>query len=86
MAEISSAKEALDGLDEDSAVYKSAGALMVQVKDIEALRKDLDERAEELEVKSKSYSRHEESLKKSVDELRQELSTALGQTPSGDVS
>ena len=73
MAEVSSAKEALDGLDADAAVYKSAGALMIQVNDIEALKKELGERAEELEVKSKSYSRHEESLKKSVDELRQEL-------------
>jgi chaperonin cofactor prefoldin len=59
-------------------VYKSAGALMIQVPDVDTLRKDLDERAEELEVKSKSYSKHEDSLKKTVEDLRQELSMALG--------
>lgn len=57
---------------------------MIQIKDVEGLKKDLDERAEELEVKAKSYSRHEESLKKTVDELRQELSVALGQGPVGE--
>ena len=83
-AEVNSAQEALGDLDDDAAVYKSAGALMIQVKDVEGLKKDLGERAEELDVKAKSYSRHEESLKKTVDELGQELSAALGQGPVGD--
>jgi prefoldin beta subunit len=75
----------LDSLDDDAAVYKSAGALMIQVKDVDGLKKELDERAEELEVKSTSYSRHEESLKKTVDELKEELTMALGQAqPGGD--
>lgn len=78
MAEVESAREALKDLPEDTAVYKSAGALMIQVKDVESLKNDLDERSEELEVKSKSYAKHEDSLKKTVDELREELSAALG--------
>ena len=78
VAEVDSAREALKDLPEDAAVYKSAGALMIQVKDVESLRTDLDDRAEELEVKSKSYAKHEDSLKKTVDGLREELSTALG--------
>jgi prefoldin beta subunit len=78
MVEVTSAAEALKDLPEDAAVYKTAGALMIQVKDVETLKKDLDERAEELEVKSKSYAKHEDSLKKTVEELREELSAALG--------
>lgn len=77
-AEVESAREALKDLPEDAAVYKNAGALMIQVKDVETLKKDLDERAEELEVKSKSYVKHEDSLKTTVEELREELTAALG--------
>ena len=76
--EVESAREALKDLPEDAAVYKAAGALMIQVKDIETLKKDLEERAEELEVKSKSYAKHEGSLKTTVEDLREELSAALG--------
>ena len=82
MAEVNSAREALKDLPEDAAVYKSAGALMIQVKDVDTLKADLEERAEELEVKSKSYAKHEDSLKKTVEELREELSAALG-APGG---
>lgn len=76
--EVESARDALKGLPEDAAVYRSAGALMIQVKDVDQLRKDLEERAEELEVKTKSYSKHEASLKKTVEDLRSELTAALG--------
>jgi prefoldin beta subunit len=76
--EVNSAREALKDLPEDAAVYKSAGALMIQVKDVETLKTDLEERAEELEVKSKSYAKHEDSLKKTVDDL---CSTSCGRGP-----
>ncbi len=84
--EVNSAKEAMDGLEEGAAVYKSAGALMIQVKDVDTLKADLVERSEELEVKAKSYSKHEESLKKTVEDLRNELTVALGQGPAGGLS
>lgn len=77
-AEVDSALEALKDLPEDAAVYRSAGALMIQVKDRDALRTEMEDRAEALEVKSKSYTKHESSLKKTVEELRQELTAALG--------
>ena len=83
---MTSAKEALDGVEEGAAVYKSAGALMVQVKDVDSLKDEMAERAEELEVKSKSYAKHEKSLKETVEELRTELSTALGQGPGDELT
>jgi prefoldin beta subunit len=84
--EVDSAKEAMDGIEEGAAVYKSAGALMIQVKDVDTLKTDLAERSEELEVKSKSYSKHEDSLKKTVEDLRNELTVALGKGPAGGIS
>jgi prefoldin beta subunit len=84
MTEANMAKEALEGLEESAAVYKSAGALMIQVTDKEALKAELAERVEELEVKSKSYAKHEESLQKTVEELRGELTLALGQDSAGN--
>ena len=86
VAEVKSAHEALDGLEDGAAVYRSAGALMIQVKDVDALKAEMSERSEELEVKAKSYSKHEESLKKTVEDLRSELTVALGQGPGGDVA
>ncbi len=83
MAEVNSAREALKDLPEDSNVFRSAGALMIQVKDVDTLRTELDERSEELEVKSKSYEKHEDSLKKTVEELRAELTAALGGAGEG---
>ncbi len=85
MTEVNSAKEAMDNLEEGAAVYKSAGALMIQIKDVDSLKADLAERSEELEVKSKSYAKHEESLKKTVEDLRNELTVALGQGPAGGI-
>lgn len=86
VAEVKSASKALEGLEDGAAVYRSAGALMIQVKDVDSLKAELSERSEELEVKAKSYSKHEESLKKTVEELRSELTVALGQGPGGDVA
>ncbi len=81
--EVNSAKEALEGLDDGAAVYRSAGALMIQIKDVDALKEEMADRSEELEVKTKSYSKHEASLKKTVEDLRNELTLALGQGPGG---
>ena len=79
--EAKAALDALGGLEEGAAVYKSAGALMIQVKDISAYKVEVEERVEELEVKAKSYTKHEESLRKTVEDLRDELTMALGQGP-----
>jgi prefoldin beta subunit len=77
VAETQATLEELNKLEKDATVYRSTGGLLIQVKDVEALKKDLAERGEELEVKEKSYSKHEKSLRESVDELKEELSTAL---------
>jgi prefoldin beta subunit len=84
VAEAKAAVEALTDVEEGAAVYKSAGALMIQVKDVSALKAEMEERVEELEVKTKSYTKHETSLRKTVEELRDELTLALGQGPGAE--
>ena len=75
--------EELGKLEGESVVYRSTGALLIRVKDLEALRKELGDRKEELEVKEKSYSRHEQSLRKTVEELKDELNAAISRGVAG---
>ena len=77
MAEATVTSEELGKLEGDAIVYRSTGALLIRVKDLEALRKEVGDRKEELEVKERSYSRHEQSLRKTVEELKNELNAAL---------
>jgi len=79
-AETKATVEELGKLEADAVVYRSTGALLIRVKDLEALKKEMGERTEELEVKEKSYSRHEQSLRKSVEELKEELNAALSRS------
>ena len=75
--------EELGKLEGESVVYRSTGALLIRVKDLEALKKELGDRKEELEVKEKSYSRHEQSLRKTVEELKDELNAAISRGVAG---
>ena len=83
-AEAKATVEELGKLEADAVVFRSTGALLIKVKDIEALKKELGDRKEELEVKEKSYSRHEQSLRKSVEELKDELNAALSRSGPTD--
>ncbi len=79
-AEAKATVEELGKQESDAVVYRSTGALLIRVKDIEALKKELGDRGEELEVKERSYTRHEQSLRKTVEELKDELNAALSRT------
>ena len=82
-AETKATLEELGKLEGESVVYRSTGALLIRVKDLEALKKELGDRKEELEVKEKSYSRHEQSLRKTVEELKDELNAAISRGVAG---
>jgi prefoldin beta subunit len=75
--------EELGKLEGESVVYRSTGALLIRVKDLDALKKELTDRKEELEVKEKSYSRHEQSMRKTVEELKDELNAAISRGVAG---
>jgi prefoldin beta subunit len=83
MAEATVTSEELGKLEGDTVVYRSTGALLIRVRDLDALKKEVGDRKEELEVKERSYSRHEQSLRKTVEELKNELNAALSRGGAG---
>jgi prefoldin beta subunit len=83
MAEATVTSEELGKLEGDTVVYRSTGALLIRVRDLDALKKEVGDRKEELEVKERSYSRHEQSLRKTVEELKNELNAALSRGGTG---
>jgi prefoldin beta subunit len=83
MAEATVTSEELGKLEGDTDVYRTTGALLIRVRDLDALKKEVGDRKEELEVKERSYSRHEQSLRKTVEELKNELNAALSRGGAG---
>lgn len=66
------------------AVYKTAGSLMIKVDDVEALKAELDESIEMMDVRIGSLERQENSLKEKYTVLQQTISVAMGGGSSSD--
>ncbi|MBR6203990.1 MAG: prefoldin subunit beta [Candidatus Methanomethylophilaceae archaeon] len=60
------------------AVYKSAGTLMIKVDDVEALKAELQESIELMDVRIGSLSRQESSLKERFLSLQSAINAAMG--------
>ena len=63
----------LENLGDDAVVYKNVGNLSLKVKDIEALKKELLDKKETLEVRIKSLERQEESIKEKYTSIQKRL-------------
>ncbi len=57
----------------DGVIYKNVGNLSFRVKDIEALKNELLEKKETLEVRIKSMERQEKSIKEKYSAIQQRL-------------
>ena len=57
----------------DGVIYKNVGNLSFRVKDTEALKKELLERKETLEVRIKSLERQEKGIKEKYSAIQQRL-------------
>ena len=75
--ELGATLEGLDGLDAEQQVFRSTGALLVQVKDPKVLREELASRKEEVEVRFESLQRREKKLKSTLENLEQEFRGGL---------
>jgi prefoldin beta subunit len=75
--EIEFALEEIDGLPKGSTLYKAAGALMIKTDDVDGIKASLNERKEELEIKSKGIEKQEKQLQGLYERLRQELNEAV---------
>lgn len=75
--EITNTLEELKNLSKKTPVYKSIGSLLIKAEDKEALKKELDEQKESIEIRVKTLKRQEEQLGKRHEDLKQRLSEAL---------
>ena len=60
------------------AVYRTAGSLLIKVDDVPALKAELDDSIEMMEVRISSLERQETSLKEKYTVLQQTISVAMG--------
>ncbi|MGI5964424.1 MAG: prefoldin subunit beta [Candidatus Methanomethylophilaceae archaeon] len=76
-------KRTLEELDKATGdVYKSAGALLIKVDDKDALKSELEESAETMEIRVKSFERQEKTLKDKYNSLRETINKAMGNVPA----
>ncbi len=65
--------EELSKIDDKTPVYRNVGNLSFRVKDIDTLKKELEEKKETLEVRIKSMERQEEHIKERYSAIQQRL-------------
>ncbi len=63
------------------AVYKSAGSLLIKVDDRDALKGELEESVEMMDVRISSLERQENSLKEKYQVLQEAINAAMGNMP-----
>lgn len=70
----------------DTPVYRNVGALMIQVKDKDALVKEIEDDKETTEVRVKTLDRQEKMFREKYQVMQDQISKALGQgeAPASD--
>ncbi|MFX0173473.1 MAG: prefoldin subunit beta [Candidatus Hodarchaeota archaeon] len=77
LSEIEMTKKELQKLDPESEVWKTVGSVMFPKK-VDEVLKELNDRAELLELKQKSFTSQEKQNMKRLEELQARLSEELG--------
>jgi prefoldin beta subunit len=72
--------EELKKASPETPVYKNVGALMIQVKDKDALVKDIEDDKETTEVRVKTLDRQEKMFREKYQVMQDQISKALGQS------
>jgi prefoldin beta subunit len=62
----------------DKKIYKSIGMLLVEVSDIEALKKEMDELRETYDLRVKTMEKQEQRLTERFQKLHEQLSKSFG--------
>ncbi len=75
--EIEVTLEELDRIDRDTPVYKNVGNLSFRVKDVDALKKELEEKKESLEIRLKALERQESRIKDRYAALQEKISKEM---------
>ncbi len=77
LREVTSTIEELGKLGTDTPVYRSTGSLLVRVEDRDALKKELEEQKETLEIRVNTIKKQEKSLGERYEQLQQKLTQVL---------
>jgi len=75
--EIESTLEELAKAEDDTAIYKSIGTLLIKADNKEELKKELDEHKETIGVRIKTLKKQEKTLSERYQSLGEKLSDAL---------
>jgi len=76
LREINKVLEELSSLPADTSVYKVVGNLLVK-KDKSSVEKELNDRKEILELRSRTYQKQEDILKKQFEDLQKKVNDLL---------
>jgi prefoldin beta subunit len=69
----------------DKKIYKSIGMLLIEVNDLEALKKEMDELRETYDLRVKTMEKQEKRLAERFQKLHEQLSKSFGgEQPSDD--
>lgn len=71
--------EELNSIKDNSKIYKNVGSILIEVKDKEALLKELQEEKETYEVKSRTMEKQQKLLEDKYKEIQAEFAKAYGQ-------
>lgn len=73
----------LDELAKSSgSVYKNVGSILIKVDDKDALKKEIKESIEMVDVRISSFERQESSLKEKYQALQETINTAMSKLPT----
>ncbi len=65
--------EELDKISDDAPIYKSVGSILVRVSSKEAIKSELEEKKELLELKMKTVIKQQELLEKKLKDIQAEF-------------
>jgi prefoldin beta subunit len=68
----------LDKTDEEAPIYKSVGALLIKTSDRSALKEEMEESVETMDIRIKALERQEKSLREKFQSLQETLNKAMG--------
>ncbi|MFQ6128764.1 MAG: prefoldin subunit beta [Thermoplasmata archaeon] len=77
LREIENTLEELENAKEDATIFKSIGTLLVEADDRGAIRRELEEHKETLNIRLKSLKKQEKSLTERYRELQKSIGEAL---------
>lgn len=75
--EVKETLKVLEGIKDNTTIYKSSGNLLIKVEDKNKLIEDLKDKLETLELRVKTMKSQEDRIKERFDAIQKEISDAI---------